>query len=99
PTEIYPLYLHDALPILEEAADSASKGLSKANKASESDDDSDDEDDDLPVIESQRWHAAATESPIPRLKSGIVLMSFRPKSQPERSEEHTSELQSRFDLV
>lgn len=70
--------------VLEDAADSASKTRSKTNKASESDDDSDDEDDDLPVIEGQLWHAAATESPIPRLKSGIVLMSFRPKSQPEQ---------------
>lgn len=71
--------------VLEDAADSTSKPLSKANKAAVSDDESsDDEDDELTVIEGQRWRPAATESPIPRLKSGVVLMSLRPKSQPDQ---------------
>lgn len=69
--------------VLENAAGSTSTAA-KASKATGSDDESsDDEDEELPVLEGQRWHAAATESPIPRLKSGVVLMSFRPKAQAE----------------
>ncbi|RAK97810.1 small subunit rRNA maturation protein UTP4 [Aspergillus ibericus CBS 121593] len=49
----------------------------KHNGAAESDDESSD-DEDQPVIEGERWHHAAEESPIPRLKSGVVLLSFRP---------------------
>lgn len=68
--------------VLENAPDTAS--TSKADKATESDDESsDDEDEELLVLEGQRWQAAATESPIPRLKSGIALLSFRPKNQAE----------------
>ena len=49
----------------------------KRNGAAGSDDESSD-DEDQPVIEGERWHHAAEESPIPRLKSGVVLLSFRP---------------------
>lgn len=53
----------------------------QTNGAADSDDDSsDDDDDEQPMIEGERWRLAATESPIPRLKAGVVLLSFRPQS-------------------
>ena len=58
----------------------ASKPTSQANGTADSDDESSDDEDEQPVIEGERWHLAATESPIPRLKAGVVLLSFRPQS-------------------
>lgn len=54
------------------------------NGATKPDDDSsdDDEGDEQPVIDGERWCLAAPDSPIPRLKSGVVLMSFRPQYNP-----------------
>ncbi|PYI15180.1 WD40 repeat-like protein [Aspergillus violaceofuscus CBS 115571] len=60
--------------VLEQAGEAASK---KKPSAGSDDEDSDDED-ESPVIEGERWKYAAAESPIPRLKSGVVLLSFRP---------------------
>lgn len=60
----------------------AVKGAAKRSGASDSDDDSSDDEDEDVVIEGERWTTAATESPIPRMKSGITLLSFRPKSAP-----------------
>ncbi|KAJ6187355.1 hypothetical protein N7519_002263 [Penicillium mononematosum] len=60
----------------------AANGAAKRSGASESDDDSSDDEDEDVVIEGERWTTAATESPIPRMKSGITLLSFRPKSAP-----------------
>lgn len=54
-----------------------SKTLAKANAAEDSDEDSDDED-EQPVVEGERWTLTAAESPIPRLRSGVLLLSFRP---------------------
>ncbi|KAF7718414.1 Uncharacterized protein PECH_008367 [Penicillium ucsense] len=43
-------------------------------------DPSDDEDEDEDVIfDLERWQPAASESPIPRMKAGITLLSFRPQ--------------------
>ncbi|KAE8149355.1 small nucleolar ribonucleo protein complex subunit [Aspergillus avenaceus] len=50
---------------------------SAPKKTSDDSDDSDDED-DHPVVEGERWRLTAAESPIPRLKSGVLLLSFRP---------------------
>ncbi|PYH98239.1 small nucleolar ribonucleo protein complex subunit [Aspergillus ellipticus CBS 707.79] len=61
--------------VLQKAEDSAPK---KRNTAADSDDESSDDEEDEPVLEGERWHHAAAESPIPRLKSGVVLLSFRP---------------------
>ncbi|KAL2823698.1 WD40-repeat-containing domain protein [Aspergillus cavernicola] len=64
---------------LEEAAEQTAK---KPNKAAGSDDESSDEEDedDYPVLEGQRWGPIASDSPIPRLKSSVALLSFRPSS-------------------
>ncbi|KAJ5130354.1 uncharacterized protein N7515_006393 [Penicillium bovifimosum] len=48
----------------------------------ESDDESSDDEDEDVVIEGERWTIAAAESPIPRMKAGITLLSFRPKTAP-----------------
>lgn len=63
-------------------ATGSANGAIKRNGASESDDDSSDDEDEDVVIEGERWTTAATESPIPRMKSGITLLSFRPKPTP-----------------
>ncbi|KAJ5500161.1 hypothetical protein N7453_009212 [Penicillium expansum] len=67
--------------VLGTATGSANSAI-KRSGASESDDDSSDDEDEDVVIEGERWTTAATESPIPRMKSGITLLSFRPKSAP-----------------
>lgn len=63
-------------------ATGSANGAIKRNGASESDDDSSDDEDEDVVIEGEHWTTAATESPIPRMKSGITLLSFRPKTAP-----------------
>src|SRR5699024_11776206 len=68
PTELYPLSLHDALPISEQLL-SRSPAISSSN------------------IESRALRICG-EPP--------VIAASSPR---QRSEEHTSELQSRFDLV
>ncbi|CAI7622494.1 unnamed protein product [Penicillium viridicatum] len=70
--------------VLDTATGSAN-GAIKGNRASESDDDSSDDEDEDVVIEGERWTTAAAESPIPRMKSGITLLSFRPKSAPTQN--------------
>ncbi|KAF9888314.1 U3 small nucleolar RNA-associated protein [Aspergillus nanangensis] len=47
--------------------------------ADSGDESSDDEDEQ--VVEGERWLLAAAESPIPRLKSGIAFLSFRPENK------------------
>lgn len=64
-----------------ETANSDSKPVPKANGAAESDDESSDDEDEQPIIEGERWRLAAAESPIPRLKGGVVLLSFRPQNK------------------
>ncbi|KAJ5384942.1 hypothetical protein N7517_002853 [Penicillium concentricum] len=65
-----------------ETATAPANGAVKRSGASDSDDDSSDDEDEDVVIEGERWTTAATESPIPRMKSGITLLSFRPSSAP-----------------
>ncbi|CAI7580121.1 unnamed protein product [Penicillium bialowiezense] len=60
----------------------STNGTTKANKSSESDDDSSDDEEEDIIIEGECWSTAAAESPIPRMKSGVTLMSFRPKAAP-----------------
>ncbi|PGH11840.1 hypothetical protein AJ79_04637 [Helicocarpus griseus UAMH5409] len=72
--------------ILEDVEESAQAGkMVKMNgKTSDSDDESSDDDDDTPVIlDGQRWIQTPSDSPIPRLKAGILFLSFRPSSQPQ----------------
>lgn len=68
--------------VLSTATESTTNGHAKSNGVPDSDDDSsDDDDEDKDVtIEGERWNMAASESPIPRMKSGITLLSFRPHS-------------------
>lgn len=70
---------------LSAATESVTNGKSKSNEASESDDESSDDEDEDIVIEGERWSTAASESPIPRMKSGITLLSFRPQTAPTKA--------------
>ncbi|KAJ6020553.1 hypothetical protein N7540_006057 [Penicillium herquei] len=65
---------------LSAATESNTNGQAKSNGASDSDDESSDDEDEDIAIEGERWSTAASESPIPRMKSGITLLSFRPQS-------------------
>ncbi|PYH49075.1 small subunit rRNA maturation protein UTP4 [Aspergillus saccharolyticus JOP 1030-1] len=64
--------------VLEQAGESASSKNKKPSADSDDDEEDSDDEDESPVIEGERWKYAAAESPIPRLKSGVVLLSFRP---------------------
>lgn len=66
--------------VTESAVDSVTKAFSKAENPDSDDDESDGEDPDRPFIDGYRWQPGTTQSPIPRLASGVVLLSFRPKS-------------------
>ncbi|KAJ5693110.1 hypothetical protein N7462_002533 [Penicillium macrosclerotiorum] len=66
--------------VLSNATTPATNGYHKTNGASQSDDDSSDDEEDNVVIEGEHWQVAASESPIPRMKSGITLLSFRPEN-------------------
>ncbi|RDW93930.1 small subunit rRNA maturation protein UTP4 [Aspergillus mulundensis] len=61
---------------LEAATEQTKPG--KNTSESDSDDSDSDDEDDSPIIEGERWRAIATDSPIPRLKSTVALLSFRP---------------------
>jgi U3 small nucleolar RNA-associated protein 4 len=61
---------------LEKAEDS--RASAKANGTADSDDESSDDEVEQPVVEGERWHRTAADSPFPRLKSGVLLLSFRP---------------------
>ncbi|KAL4936412.1 quinon protein alcohol dehydrogenase-like superfamily, partial [Aspergillus oleicola] len=50
----------------------------KTKKTSDDSDSDSDDEDDSPVVQGQRWRATATDSPIPRLKASVALLSFRP---------------------
>src|SRR5699024_12412557 len=81
--EIYTLSLHDALPILEER--DRYQAFIFAEEVSGS--------------PSQHRLAAARTSSTPAFGSRQVIRSRSYQTGLMRSEEHTSELQSRFDLV
>lgn len=70
---------------LTAATESTTNGHSKSNGASGSDDESSDDEDEDVAIEGERWSMAASESPIPRMKSGITLLSFRSQSAPSKA--------------
>ncbi len=80
---------------LEQAA---GEGLKSKNRSSESDDESDsDDEDDSPILEGERWRAIAADSPIPRLKSSVALLSFRPPTtSPSLLTDGTTEEESRL---
>lgn len=91
--------------VLNSVADSDANGHAKANGVSKSDDDSseDEDEEDEVVFEGERWQTAASESPIPRMKAGITLLSFRPqRSSPKalaNGNGHTSTGEDRLMVV
>src|SRR5699024_12574541 len=91
---IYTLYLHDALPIYTVGIISASSEKTPFNSLHFL----------LPLslsissISFSDMSSSSSSSPPTSLASINVSNLFHPDSSP-RSEEHTSELQSRFDLV
>ncbi|KAL4783136.1 WD40-repeat-containing domain protein [Aspergillus varians] len=62
----------------------ATKRASKSKPDDESDSDDSDDEDDSPILEGERWRAIAADSPIPRLKSCVALLSFRPPTSPNQ---------------
>src|SRR5207249_11686617 len=90
PIHIYPLSLHDALPILTTTPESSALRLAAGRNARPS----------AGVTRSTEKKllettSIATISPRPL----VLTKAPRPPCARTRSEEHTSELQSRFDLV
>ncbi|KAK2767695.1 U3 small nucleolar RNA-associated protein [Arachnomyces sp. PD_36] len=70
--------------VLEQCGDQVQKQIKtngRSSSVSSDDDDSSDDEDNSPVIGGQRWIPAPQESPIPRMKSGILFLSFRPRSR------------------
>jgi U3 small nucleolar RNA-associated protein 4 len=68
--------------VLEDVSTSGSQdSAKKTDGVTSSDDESSDDEDEQPIIEGQRWKPNPNESPIPRLPSGIVFVSFRPRGQ------------------
>lgn len=58
----------------------ATNGYTKSNGVPDSDAESSDDEEEDVAIDGERWRMAASESPIPRMKSGITLLSFRPRA-------------------
>lgn len=71
--------------VVSAGTEAGANGHAKSNGAAESDDDSSDDEDEDVTIEGERWQMAAAESPIPRMKSGIALLSFRPQSSSSKA--------------
>src|SRR5207249_5067562 len=89
--ETYTLSLHDALPISRQEYSPSFWQSEKAMRVA------------CPVIRRGRQCASNRFRPAPqcgmRKSRARTSRSSGPESSRERSEEHTSELQSRFDLV
>ncbi|KAJ5239445.1 hypothetical protein N7468_004064 [Penicillium chermesinum] len=63
------------------SATEAANDQTESNGAISDDEPSDDEDEDESVaIEGERWKVLDSESAIPRMKTGITLLSFRPNA-------------------
>lgn len=70
--------------VLEEAGEGGQKALEpkgRSSSISSDDDDSSDDEDNTLVIQGQRWIPTPHETPIPRMKAGILFISFRPRNQ------------------
>src|SRR5206468_11629914 len=87
PTAIYPLSLHDALPIWAGAAAHAVHDLAVLHHHASTE------------RAAQFDCAKSAMPPVQRLRRRELLQRQRRHAQFVRSEEHTSELQSRSDLV
>lgn len=64
---------------------SAVPALTNGEAAAESSDDDSSDDEEPAVLYGQSWQHPPLESPLPRLKSGIVLISFRPSTSSVKS--------------
>ncbi|KAJ5156109.1 hypothetical protein N7492_008912 [Penicillium capsulatum] len=64
--------------VLSTATGADANGHAKNGQAADSDGEPSDDEDDNITIEGERWQMIAAESPIPRMKSGIALLSFCP---------------------
>lgn len=60
--------------------ENATEASKPTTTTTDSDSDSDSEDDTSPALEGERWRMAASDPPIPRLTSGIAVLSFRPSN-------------------
>src|SRR5699024_12559398 len=87
-TQIYTISLHDALPILKDA-----KEILEDEAATQEEVDA-----ALETLKNAASGLAKVEIPVPVNKNAIKVVVGIYKTY-DRSEEHTSELQSRFDLV
>ncbi|KAK2787283.1 U3 small nucleolar RNA-associated protein [Emmonsiellopsis sp. PD_33] len=66
---------------VKEPAQGVQKTKVNGKVSSDSSSDESSDDDDAPVVlEGQRWIPTPSESPIPRLKAGVLLLSFRPST-------------------
>src|SRR5207249_12326015 len=91
PTAIYPLSLHDALPIFSAKAWITSTPCGKSFKPSPT---------ASPTFRHSCLNVHVDFPLLQRIALPITIGSVRyPGIKIHRSEEHTSELQSRFDLV
>ncbi|KAL6229924.1 hypothetical protein BDW75DRAFT_234814 [Aspergillus navahoensis] len=68
---------------LEEAVEQTKPQKNTSESESDDSDSDSDFEDDSPILEGERWRAVATDSPIPRLKSSVALLSFRPSATPD----------------
>src|SRR5699024_12513236 len=94
-----PLPLHDALPIFTAAAPGAPAALEVTEQAGHGIEGTLDE--ARVTVGSPRWLDAGTlKDQVAGLEEqGMTVVIVHRDDVPVRSEEHTSELQSRFDLV
>src|SRR5207249_11406968 len=88
PPDIYPLSLHDALPIYEPKSAARPTGVSHSWCIYL-----------LPYLEQDNLYKQYNFNSLSYNSPGITTPNPAVVSIPLRSEEHTSELQSRFDLV
>lgn len=84
--------------VLSTVAEPATNGHTKSNGVPDSDAESSDEEEDV-AIDGERWQMAASESPIPRMKSGIALLSFRPRASSHGGEDRLMVLTSEHQLI
>src|SRR5699024_12233838 len=89
-THIYTLSLHDALPISSRPAPSSGLPLGPRLTAKRA---------DAPQPRRVQRGRLRRSRRRPRRAQGCLREVTGPATGPSRSEEHTSELQSRFDLV
>ncbi|KAL4878374.1 WD40-repeat-containing domain protein [Aspergillus karnatakaensis] len=69
-------------------------------ESTDSDEDSDsDEEDTAPILEGQRWRPIHADNPIPRLKSTVALLSFRPPTSQHAAESRLMALTTEHQLV